>query len=686
MKEYWLHKDSKKVVTYLEDFHEKWSLWNNSPFRQAWLRNFIAYYSPVINPGSWDTSLIFEGLQGELVRMYTPKARSYIKQLVTIVTKQRLALQAMCLVDGSDVVETVKLANALGEQIIQKESLDTKCQALVEGSLVCGSWFMKAIWNTARGERYSQADNGTLVYKGGVEITTHSVFDTFYDITFAEWDHLPWVEVRTIKNRWDLLAQHPELEREIFALPSVRESRGPNTWFDRSLTDEDIVFVYEFYARPSPSLPKGRMVMYGSGEAVFHDGENIYGTLPIEPLTPETVLGTGLGYPSFSDVAACQEMYDNSLSAIATNQSQFAVQAVAVARGSNVNVQELNGMRLVSFTPQNVPGGGKPEPLQLSQSSPETFKFSGILDKDMQDILGVNGALRGQLPAGVTSGVAIATLSANALEFTEGISKPYRICMEKVLFHAINAYAKFSSLPQTVEIKGTGSKLSRQEFTGDQLKNISGIKIMTANPMMQTISGRLEICQQLFQMPQELWPKYISILEGRPLSDVTKNALSQEDLIQSENELLMQGKLTPALATDDHACHVADHAGLLNDPMVRMNNMAVQTILQHMEQHLQLAQTTDPMLTAMVRTGKMPALAQGMPPPGGANPPPPGGIHHSMPHAPPSAVSPELGAYGAPPTLKHAAQKNNPVAGPTTNTAKPAQDMLGRVSRQDKGI
>jgi saccharopine dehydrogenase-like NADP-dependent oxidoreductase len=76
---------------------------------------------------------------------------------------------------------------------------------------------------------------------------------------------------------------------------------------------------------------------------------------------------------------ACQEMLDNGLSAIATNQSQFAVQSVAIPRGAGVNVQELGGMRFVSFTPQNVPGGGKPEPLQLSATSPETFKFIDVL-------------------------------------------------------------------------------------------------------------------------------------------------------------------------------------------------------------------------------------------------------------------------------------------------------------------
>ncbi len=621
---YWLHEDAKKVVSYLVDYHDKWGAWSGSPFRQAWMRNFIAYYSPVINPGSWDTSLIFEGVQGELTRFYTPKARTYIRQLVSIVTKQRISIQAMCQTEGSDVVEDVKLANALADQIIQNQRLDIKGDQLVEGGLVCGNWFTKAVWRTDLGQPYTRNEDGTIIFTGGVEITTPGVFDVFYDVTYPHWDMIPWVETRTIKNRWDLIAQHPDLERHILALPCVSESRGPNTWFDRTITDEDLVFVYELYARPSPALPSGRMLVYGDSDTVFYDDENPYATIPIEPMTPEIVLGTGLGYPQFTNIVAPQEMYDNSLSAIATNQAQFAVQSIAVARGSNVNVQELNGMRFVSFTPQNVPGGGKPEPLQLTQSSPETFKFSDMLDKVMQDMSGVNGALRGTPPPGVTSGVAIATLSANALEFTESIGKPYRMCIEKTLYHSINAYKKFAKLPQPLEMKGRNSQVTNTTFTGDRLQNISGIKIITSNPLMQTISGRLEIAEKLMAMPKELWPKYVSILDGRPLTEITKNDVSQEDLINSENELLMQGQDVPVLATDDHAAHVQDHVGLLNDPRVRLNGPTIQVIFNHVEQHKTLAQTTDPYLLAMVRTGKIPE-APPTPQGGGVPPPPMGG-------------------------------------------------------------
>lgn len=644
---YWLSEPAKDAIGYLEEFHGKWSLWNNSPFRQAWLRNFVAYYSPVIATTSWDSSLIFEGVQGELTRFFTPKAKTYIRQLVTIVTKQRQSFQAMAETDGSDVVEDVKLANSLLEQIVANQRLDLKADQLVEMGLVTGAAFTKTIWRTDLGAPFTVSPDGQVIFTGGVEISVSDVFNTFYDITYPHWDLVPWAEVRVVRNRWELVAEHPTLEREILNLPSCYEERGPNTWWDRTLVDEDLVFVYEMYAKPSPALPQGRMLIYSSPTCVYYDDVNIYGAIPIEPNIPEQVMGTTLGYPQFTNILASQEMYDNSLSAIATNQAQFAVQSVAIARGANVNVQELNGMRFVSFTPQNVPGGGKPEPLQLTQSSPETFKFAEMLDGVMQAMSGVNGALRGEPPPGVTSGVAIATLSANALEFVEGISKPYRLCMEKTMLHAVNAYKRFAKLEQGLEIKGRSSQVMRRKFTGENLKNISGVKILTANPLMQTISGRVEVAEKLFSMPQELWPKYVSVLEGRPLTDIYKNDLSQEDLIQSENESLSHGEAVPVLATDDHAQHMQAHAGLLNDPKIRLNGQFNQIILDHILEHYRQTKEVDPYLTAIIRTGKMPMGADPQPQ-AGAQPQAPGKLDGFLADLGPERAEPARDALNRP--------------------------------------
>lgn len=651
-RKYWLHQDPEEAVSYLENYHSKWGLWNTSPIRQAWVRNFIAYHSAVITPSAWDTSMVFEGVQGELLKFFTPMARSYMRQLVTLITKQRLSFEAMAQSSGQDIVQIVKLANALLDQIVDKQRLNLKAENLVEYALVLGAGFLKTCWRTDHGEMHDIQDD-RIIYKGEIDINVISVFDCFYDINVPSWEYLDWAECRTIKNRWDLIAQHPELEDKLLALPSWEEIRGPNYWFDRSFVNEDTVCIYEMYAKPSPSLPQGRMLVYGDSQSVIYDGINPYGDIPIEPMIPEPVQGTGLGYPKFTNVLATNEMLDTTLSSIATNQTQFAVQGVLNPRGSNINVKEMNGMRMVAYTPQNIPGGGKPEPLQLTASPPESFKFLDILMNNLGSLSDVQPILRGET-TGVTSGTMVATLSANAIEFITSLSKSYHICMENTMSKCIKYYTKFTKIPKNITINGKNNQVYNREFVGGDLDGIDGVKIIISNPLMQTIAGRMEIATQLQQMPDSMKYDYISLLEGRPLSEITEKYLSQADLVWSENETLKDGEPVIALATDDHAYHIKIHSQILNDPQIRKNSAIIEIVLAHIEEHIELSRTVDPMLQAMVKGQEIPPEMMMSPM---------GPQMAAMDNAPEIAPEPPQPPQGA------------EMAGKAAN---PAQDLLGR--------
>ena len=84
------------------------------------------------------------------------------------------------------------------------------------------------------------------------------------------------------------------------------------------------------------------------------------------------------------------------------------------------------------------------------------------------------------------------------------------------MLHAVRAYKNFAEIPQTLKIEGKSGQIAHQEFTGKDLQNVSGLQLETVNPLMKTFAGRLEIGEKLLTMPQEIWPEYVSILEGRP--------------------------------------------------------------------------------------------------------------------------------------------------------------------------
>jgi hypothetical protein len=639
---YWFADEGKVVVNRLMERRGKYSIWTANPVMSAWARNLYAYYSTVLDTTAWETSLQFAGEQGELVRMAVPQARSLIRQLVTLVTKQRLSFNCIAETQGSDVVADVRLGNAIADQIVQDEHLDIKVDTLVEKALVFGAGFMHVGWKTDKGQPYIPGDNGAIIYDGGLDIQVINPIDVYYQYNLPTWDQQPWAEVRVIKNRWDLVAQYPDLADKIIAIPSIHRWRAVTTYEATEVMDDDLIYVYEAYHKPTPAMPMGRMIMFSDLNTIFHDGDNDYGCIPIIPMIPEPIEMMCLGYPFLSNLLPCQEMLDHGFSAIATNQSAFAVQNIAVPRGSAVSHQEINGMNFISYTPQNVPGGGKPEALQLSQTAPETFKFIDLLYSHMQQISNVSPALRGNLPPGVTSGAAIATLTANAFEFINNTQKAFNLCIEQVMEKSILFHKKFAVIPRMVNIQGKNNQSTQKPYTGQDLTSLKGAKLVQVNPVMQTISGRLDLAQNLTQNGLITTPKdYISILEGAPLKQIYETELSENDLVQSENEMMMEGQQVMALATDDHALHIRKHKTLLNDPQVRLNNNKVGLILNHMQEHIQLAQTTDPMLLAMAMTGQMP---QGAPPPQQGGGPAPDMGAPAMPDSTPAQPAPdELG-------------------------------------------
>jgi hypothetical protein len=278
----------------------------------------------------------------------------------------------------------------------------------------------------------------------------------------------------------------------------------------------------------------------------------------------------------------------------------------------------------------------------------------------MVEISNLNSAIRGSPPPGVTAGTAIATLTTNALEFLSGHQRAYTQTMERVMMHAINAKKKFAKVERSVMMNGKNNQIYAKKYDQTKLGTIVGVKVQVGNPLTQTMSGRLELAEkltanQLIKSPQD----YLLILEGAPTRKLYATELSEDDLMQSENDSLQEGIEVPTLITDDHASHIRHHSKLLNDPMVRKNGKFNGIIMAHIEQHNQFAHTQDPFLAAMVRTGKLPE--GGPPPPPGMGAPGPGG---------PGPGGPPPGMHGMPPGAQPAPPADHP--------ANRAHDLLKR--------
>ncbi len=413
-------KVSRKIMEIVRFQQQK--MFSSVGIANVWNRNTEVYYR-----NSLIDILNFTGEQGELIGMSVPQARSLVRQMISIITKQKLQFAAKMRSRDYSAFGNGQIAESLANQLVKDQSLNEKIDRLAELTYLHGQCFWHVTWDSDAGRR---VDNGmeAPAMSGDVNIQVASAKYVYYDWNEEDWNNLHCVTVAKRMNRWDLIAQHPELEDELRKIPNFnRILNGFTTTiasFDDTLTrTDDLILVYYYYHKPTPAVPQGRMVILCSEKCVLYDGANVYECLPVIPCMPEKLDDFLLGYPQFSNLAPLQEMLDINFSTMATNQSAFGVQSVLNPRGSNIDITEIYGMRWIDYTPQGNDGGGKPEPLQLTRSAPEIMDGIKIYIDNLGTLANINSALRGTPPPGVTAGNAIATLTANSIEFFSSFSK-----------------------------------------------------------------------------------------------------------------------------------------------------------------------------------------------------------------------------------------------------------------------
>jgi len=623
MDKYFAQRESKELVDHLQEFDADW---NNLITPQengigaVWSRNINIYYNNIIY-GDSGTSLGFDGDQGELVKMIVPQARSLNTQFLSLTTKQKLHFEPQALSTEALALSDNRVASALCDKVVFEQQMDEKSYRLAELASLFGSAYYFVKWDMSRGKDVGyDSEQGKTVYTGSPRVSVHSPLDLAFDYTIENFQDQDWVRIRYLANRWDLIAEFPDLEEGVRRLPKAMQESDQVFYWQMKMND-DMVWVYEFLHRTTAALPLGRHTVYCDSNTVFHDDDNAYrddsgAFIPITEMKPEPIAGTGFGYPIFCNLIPLQEMLDHNFSAIASNNNAYAVKSILNPTGNDINVKHIQNLKFINYKPMNVQGGGRPEILDLNSQNSELYNFNQTIIQNMQQIYAINSAIRGEPGAGITSGTAIATLSANAIEFAQNFTKAYVSANERIMYYAILCYRNFAKYPDIVAVTGPNDSQMAKEFVGSDLQTISRVRCSIANPLMATAAGKLEIANNLLQTGQINPKKYFKILEGAPIESLFDKEINEQSYIQEENDELRKedGEEVFAFAEDDHPVHIQEHKSLLDNIAVRKNQALSQKIRDHIGEHYDLAKNTDALLYQMIKTGQIPEaiLAQNM--------------------------------------------------------------------------
>lgn len=558
----------------------------------------------------------FTGEQEELVSLHVNHFRNLAQHVFVMITSSRPIMEARAINSDYKSIAQTYLANGILDYYMREKHLEDALKTATEMAIILGAGFIKMEWNATAGDVYDIDENGLEIKEGEIEFTNLSPFDVVFDGS-KESHKLDWYMVRTFKNRFDLIAKYPELKDQLMGIPSKSDAGVYRmALLSNDVTDD--IPVYEFYHKKTEAMPQGRYMLFADTNAVMLDTPLPYRIMPIFRVSAGEILGTPYGYSPMFDVFPIQQGIDSLYSTIMTNQSALGVQNLWVPRGADIAVDSLHGgMNIIE-------GNAKPEPLNLTQTPPEIFKFLEMLIEASETISGVNAVARGQPQASLKSGAALALVQSMALQFVSGLQQSYVHLVEDCGTAIIQILKDYANTPKVAALVGKNNKMLLKEFTGDDLHSINRVVVDVGNPLARTVAGRVQMAEQMIQMGIVKDPtQYFQVLNTGRLDVMFEGDVSQQLLVRQENEWLSEGKNPITAPTDLHSFHIQEHRAVLDDTDIRMNPAITKIVMDHIQGHMDMLTNTDPRL--LMLTGQQPLPPPGSPPPGSEGAPGPGG-------------------------------------------------------------
>lgn len=653
-----------------------------------WRTNYEMYQRAEMKIG-----IRFGGDRGQYKLIESNIYRSILTGLVSVIANQRPSFQPQAINSDYKSLSQDLVFDAVSDYYLKvKRMEDAYKNGLIYGLMTGEGWLYEK-WNADIGEitdTVSDPDGKeTAVKEGDVQFAVLGPMDVIRDYTRMDTDN-DWYIVREYLNKWDLIAQRPDLMEQLkgYTLPTTLQRFRFGHIVDAQTSNADLIPVYTLIHRKTQACPKGRLTQYVDSDTWILDTALPYDEIPLYPCMPDIMPFNNFGCTVMTSLCKLQYAYDKTLSLIVTNQQAFALQNIVVDESTQTKPEQvIEGLNFIRTNmKQGVPVG-----LELCKTPAEVFNYLTVLEQQMEKLSGLPSILRGQPPAGVESGTALAFLQAQALVFNSPIQQAYISFLERGATGLFNILKSFANTKRMIAIAGQSNKSYMGEFSGADLSNISRVTVDVGNPASRSEAGKLQMAQDLMAKGQANAKEYFQVLKTGNLGAMTEGPEAEDMLIVEENEHLRRGEPMVAAPWDNHVLHMQQHVTILMDPSIRVqpNNPVFQAVTQHVMSHAAIAvpgctELQDPRLLGLLGIQIAPPLMPGSGgPPNGpppqqvptphpvanpqvaqlANATPPLNQAHSAPqppHAPilPHQTSPMVG--GASQQLNHAAPPQMP--------------------------
>jgi hypothetical protein len=634
---YWAtEEDPRLLIDYCREKIRAWQdyLKRSRLLRRVW-RSWRYYHGLFFSGSDSDNCAIkILGEQGELAGLAINEFRSHARQMLSLVTSNRLAWNSVARNSEQKSLQQARLGNDTLDYYADRKRVEDRFVTAAEHGLIFCQGFCYTTWDPLAGEDFiADPMTGEVMRTGDLRYGNPSIFDVAFELRRQSFEDHSWCLVRTWENRWDLAAHYPDMAEEILRVgdddDSDEEAFGR---IDDPDSESDLIPVWCLHHLTTDGCPEGRYFRFTRDVPLEPAGPDHYGFLPLDRCAPEETLLTTFGYSPLLDLQGINEAINGTASTILSNQRTFGRQVVVCPSGMKLSPVHLEGFTFLEI-PRDAPF--PPQGVNLTNSPAEMFKFKDGLRVDGEYTTGINATARGQPASKESSGSALALIDAKAVQAVNTFARSYSNMVASVGSKTLKILNKFLPTAKKIAIAGKHKRNYQISVEKGSFSEIDRVEVKASSAYLQTESGKRDMVELLLnargmdgkptlKTPEEI----ITFIETGEHEPLVEADMAQLNAIREENENLMEpGGRAHALITDDHSLHIREHQALLNTTEARENQELSSRVEAHVMEHIMLLLPPDPvrrMLTQYLQAILGHTLPPPPPLPGVMAPPGPG--------------------------------------------------------------
>jgi hypothetical protein len=666
---YWAAQDDlelakeayKRVRRYYAD------LPNTTMFKR-WAKAYRVYYGLAGEEDPFDIySAMQTGDQGQLVGIKMNHAGSVGRRAVALVSQTVPDFDIIPENSDSASQEQADFGRKLLDYYMDTAGVGAYLFEAAEGAFIFGESTFSAMWDPLAGPPLPQPDPAmpSRTKAGDLVFRVLTPLDMVVDRFRYDRDH-EWKIERSFLSKWNIAARYAgvngqknkALYDKIVSLDSRTKDNFPGV-ITNSLDSErqrknddisDLIPVYTLMHKKTDALPEGRIATFLSEDILLYAAPLPYEDIPHATIAPGKIIRTPFGDSMLHHVLGLQDIIDNVVSAIASNNIALATHIIMVPKNSEYDYKELAEGLAALECDTGPDGKHKPEVLSLNASNEVAERFVEFAIKAVETIGGIPATLRGNPQPNIQSGAFGALVAQQALEYAGPFQYSFQQAVGKAGNIIIDILQQFANEPRVVEIAGEDHAYQVKSFTKKDIVKIHRVAVKSGNPAARTPAFAVAAADSLLQRgalgsPDVAAKRYLQLIRTGDLDTVISGVEATTMRIRQENEWLRKGKNPPVLVTDQHKQHIDEHAIMLSSPEALQNEKLVTAALQHIQEHIDKLRTADPALLNLLGQTPLPPLPPPMDPSAPAQPPPAG------PAAPPAAPGHQMAPLKTPPPI-----------------------------------